>query len=539
MGGVNLTTLPNDVGALKNLIADLKNSYEQLLHEKTEKEKLVSILEEQVAFFKDKLYGRRSEKWSEADLHQMRLFNEAELGVEQVIEISESTTVSVTSHRRNKAGRRPLPEGLPRVEVTHDLEEKDKVCECGAKLTRFGGEPSERLDVIPAQVRVIRHIRYKYACRKCEGVECENGGAVKIAPVPQQMIPKSIASAGLLAHVITSKFVDAVPFYRQEKQFLRLGVHLKRATMCLWAIRVALRSEVLLELLHEEILAGPLVRIDETPLQVLNEPGRAATTKSYMWVFVGGAVDKPAVVYLYHPTRDGSVPLQYLKGYHGYVQTDGYTGYNELGRQPGITMLGCMAHARRKFFEVAKVTKNAMSAREALSRIKKIYAVEHEGKDCKLEAQQIKQLRQEKSVALLDAFKKWLDNKVDQVPPKSLLGKAVRYSLGQWDRLIRYVEDGILTPDNNVAENAIRPFVVGRKNWLFNYHPQGAAASAALYSLIETAKANKLEPYFYLRYLFDRLPLIDGNRDELKKLLPQYVDKAKVRNQNFYEPRPP
>jgi transposase len=362
---------------------------------------------------------------------------------------------------------------------------------------------------------------------------------VKIAPVPEQMIPKSIASSGLLAHVITGKFVDAVPFYRQEKQFLRLGVHLTRATMCFWAMRVALRCEELLELLHEEILAGPLVRIDETPLQVLKELGRAATTKSYMWVFVGGPVGRPAVVYLYHPTREGSVPLQYLEGYQGYVQTDGYTAYDELGRQPGITMLGCLAHARRKFFEVNKASKNAKSAQEALSRIKKLYAVEHEAKDRELDAEQIKQLRQEKSVPILDALKKWLEKKADQAPPKSLLGKAVGYSLGQWDRLIRYVEDGILTPDNNIAENTIRPYVVGRKNWLFAYHPRGAAASAALYSLIESAKANKLEPYFYLRYLFDRLPLIDGDRSELKKLLPPYVDKAEVRSQNFYGPRPP
>ena len=447
MGGVDLAALPNDVGALKNIIVDL---HEQLQQEQTEASKIISILEEQVAFFKDKLYGPRSEKWSEADRHQMRLFNEAEVGVEGDIEISESA-VHVSSHSRGKAGRRPLPEGLPRVVVVHDLEEKDKACECGAELTHFGEEPSEQLDVIPAQVRVIRHVRYKYACRKCEGVECENGGAVKIAPAPRLMIPKSIASAGLLAHVITSKFVDAVPFYRQEKQFLRLGVHLTRATMCFWAMKVALRCEVLLELLHEEILAGPLVRIDETTLQVLNEPGRAATTKSYMWVFVGGAVDRPAVVYLYHPTREGSVPLQYLDGYQGYVQTDGYTAYDELGRQPGISMLGCMAHARRKYFEVTKASKNAKSALEALSRIKKLYAVEHEAKDRELDAPQIKQLRQEKSVPILDAFKKWLDDKVDQVPPNSLLGKAVSYSRGQWARLTRYVENGILTPDNNIA----------------------------------------------------------------------------------------
>lgn len=535
MGGVDTAALPNDVGALKNIIVDLN---EQLLYEKTEATKIISILEEQVAFFKDKLYGPRSEKWSEADRFQMRLFNEAEVGVEGAVEITE-TAVYVSSHGRRKAGRRPLPEGLPRIEVIHDLEEADKVCECGAELTQFSSETSEQLDVIPAQVRVIRHIRLKYACRRCEGVECEEGGAVKIAPAPQQMIPKSIASAGLLAHVITSKFVDALPFYRQEKQFLRLGVHLTRATMCFWARKVALRSEVLLELLREEILAGPLVRIDETPLQVLNEPGRAATTKSYMWVFVGGAVDKPAVVYLYHPTREGSVPLQYLEGYQGYVQTDGYTAYDELGRQPGIRMLGCMAHARRKYFEVTKASKNAKSALEALSRIKKLYAVEHEAKDRELEAPQVKELRQEKSIPILESFKKWLDNKVEQVPPKSLLGKAISYSLGQWERLIRYTEDGILTADNNIAENCIRPFVVGRKNWLFSYHPQGAAASAALYSMIESARANKLEPYFYLRYLFDRLPLADGNRNEVKKLLPQYVDKVDVRNQNFYESRPP
>ena len=444
--------LPNDIDALKEIICGLRDSYTKLEEEKEvqarEANKQIDILQELVAFFKDRLDGPRSEKWSEEDNRQMLLFNEAELG--QSPAAPDEEAIVVPEHSRRKRGRKPIPAHFPRIEVLCDLDESQKICGCGAGLVVIGEETSEKLDIIPAQIRVIRYIRPKYACRACEGVENEEAGAVQIAPPAPQMIPKGLASAGLLAHVLVSKFEDALPFYRQEKLFRRIGVDIPRATMCNWAMKVAGRSEILLELMHEELLAGPLIGIDETPLQVIVEPGRAATTKSYMWVFVGGPPDRPVILFVYHPTRSGSVPLSYLEGYQGYAQTDGYTAYDAFGRQPGVIMLGCWAHARRKFFDLIKITKKAENAVEAVRRIKGLYAIEHEADKLELDAEERQLLRQEKALPILNSFKEWADAKLSQVPPKSLLGKAFKYAVGQWDRLVGYTENGILRIDNNV-----------------------------------------------------------------------------------------
>ncbi|HQP30394.1 MAG TPA: IS66 family transposase, partial [Deltaproteobacteria bacterium] len=341
-------------------------------------------------------------------------------------------------------------------------------------------------------------------------------------PVPEQIIPKSIATPGLLAYIITAKFVDALPFYRQEKQFERLGVELSRTSMSNWAIQVAGRCRPLLDLLRAEILSGPLINVDETTVQVLGEPNRANTSKSYMWVFRGGPPGKPALVYQYHPTRSGEVARQYLDGYKGYVQTDGYAGYDFLDQVTDVVHVGCWAHARRKFVEVTQAGgKNKTgSADVALSYIQKLYAIEKELRARKLAPEEIMTQRQLRAWPILEEFKTWLDKRMLETPPKGLLGKAVAYTLGQWRRLVKYTENGLLTPDNNLAENAIRPFVVGRKNWLFSGNPDGAAASATLYSLIETAKACGLEPYRYLRHLFEYLPFA-STADEFKALLPQ------------------
>jgi len=214
--------------------------------------------------------------------------------------------IKVASHTRKKSGRKPLPDDLPREEVIHDIAEEEKTCVCGSLLSRIGEEVSEKLDIVPAQVRVIKHIRYKYACKGCEGVESE-GGAVKIAPLPAQMIPQGIASEGLVAYILVSKFADALPFYRQERIFERLGVEIGRGTMANWAIYVGQRCEPLMDLLWREICSGPIINMDETPVQVLNEPGKPATSKSYMWVFCGGDLMRPALYFRYDPSRSGEV----------------------------------------------------------------------------------------------------------------------------------------------------------------------------------------------------------------------------------------
>ncbi len=385
--------------------------------------------------------------------------------------------------------------------------------------------------IIPAEIKVIRHIRLKYACKDCEGTE-DDGPTVKIAPLPIQFIPKGIATPGLVAQLLISKFEDALPFYRQEKIFSRLGIDIPRSTMCGWAIKAAEQCNPLLELLHQKILSGPLINIDETPVQVMKEPGRSNTSKSYMWVFRGGLPDKPVLIFQYHPTRSGQVPNEFLKDYSGYIQTDAYSGYDALGRRPDIYHVGCWSHARRMFVKVVKAASGKGKkghAEIAIEYIQEIYAVEKSARKDQLTPDQIVALRQEKSKPVLEKFKVWLNALAGKTPPKGLLGKAVNYTLKNWPRLVRYLENGYNSPDNNMAENAIRPFVVGRKNWLFFGHPNGASAGSCLYSLIETAKACGLKPYNYLRYLFDNIPFAKTEPD-YEKLLPQNLTQEEIEN---------
>lgn len=488
-----------------------------------------NLLREERRLLFAQLYGRKTERLPERENPQQPLFDEAEAESSKPV---EAETVEIPAHRRVKSGRKPLPEDLPRVEIVHDVPVEQKHCGCGAEKSRIGEEVAEQLDVVPARVQVLRHIRPKYACRQCEGVQ-DDGPTVVIAPPPAQLIPKSYASAGLLACILIAKFADAQPFYRQEGIFKRLGVDLNRTTMCNWAVQTGIACQPLLELLNKEIRSGPLINIDETTVQVLKEPGRSPTSKSYMWIFRGGDPERPALEFRYHPGRHGEIAEEYLGDYRGYVQTDGYSGYDFLDRRSGIVHLGCWAHVRRKFVDVIKATGGLRSkkktgvAEEAVERIRDLYVIEHEAKDAKLDPDGIVRLRQEKAAPLLEEMHGWLEELSRETPPRSLLGKAIAYALGQWPRLRHYHKDGRLRPDNNLAENAIRPFVVGRKNWLFSGNAAGAKASATLYSLIETAKANGLEPYWYLRHVFERLPQA-RTEEQLRALLPQYIDRNLV-----------
>ena len=517
------STLPDDPVELKKIIAQISAQCDQYESRCKQYESENELLREQMRKLFDRLFGRKSEKLFGGS-PQLLLFDMPEIDPEAEPEVEDK--VEIEAYSRKKAGRKPLPENLPRVEIVHDISEDEKVCSCGASLERIGQEVSEKLDIIPAIIRVIRHIRPKYGCRCCEGVK-DDGPTIKIAPVPPQIIPKGIASAGLLAHILTAKFADALPFYRQEKQFARLGVEIGRATMCNWAMKAAQACRPLLGLLCQDIRSGPLINIDETTVQVLAEPGRSPTTKSYMWIFRGGDPQRASLIYRYAPTRSGAVASSFIKGYEGVVQTDGYVGYDFLDADESIVHLGCWAHVRRKFMDAAKAgsskSKKSTSVDVALGYIRKLYGIEKRAKVRKLNIDQLVALRQQEAKPLLEKFRKWLEKKSFHVVPKSLLGKAVSYSLDQWPRLVGYLELGYATPDNNLAENAIRPFVVGRKNWLFAGTPEGAEASAAIYSLIESAKGNGLDTYTYLRYLFENLPCARSEED-YRKLLPQQLN---------------
>jgi transposase len=483
-------------------------------------------MQERIDLFKAMLFLAKSEKSKRKPIElQYSLFDEAEFVArpsDDEMDMAEPLAESA-SRRRKRRGRRPLPESIPRVDVIIDIPEEDKMCPCGCRMTRIGEEISEKLDFEPAKVQVIRFIRPKWACTKgCKGAD-DLGPGVKTASMPPQLIPQGIVSPGLLAWILISKFADGLPFYRQKNIFDRLGVDISRSTMSGWALRAAEACEPIMDLLLRRLRSGPYMNMDETRVQVLKEPGRQNTALSYMWVARGGPPERPVVLFHYAPSRSGDEAKSIVGNFRGYLQTDGYAGYNSLGDQEGIVHLGCLAHVRRKFMDVlksgGKKSGKANTAQTIINLIASVYALESQAVKNELTPEAIYCMRQNRVRPVLDQIKKLLELRNNSAPPKSLLGIAIRYALGQWSRIEVYLQDGCLRPDNNLAENAIRPFAVGRKNWLFSGSPRGAKASATLFSLIETAKTCGIDPYHYLLNLFEKLPYAKSEGD-LEALLP-------------------
>ncbi len=400
-----------------------------------------------------------------------------------------------------------------RLQIIHDLPEDQKVCpRDGTTLKNIGFESHEQLDVIPAKIQVLYHKRLKYACPCCEGF-------LITASKPAQPIEKSIASPGLLASVTTQKYVDALPLYRQTEIFKRIGVELDRTTLANWMVRCGQLVQPLINLIHERILEQHILHADETRVQVLSEPGRAAETQSFMWVLRCTMPNCAAVLFHYEPTRSGKAAEALLHDYSGALMVDGFSGYNGVCNKNSIHRLGCWAHARRKFVDAQKMQPKGKTGKadQALAYIQQLYRIESDIK----EKTSIEKLtaRQQQSKPIIDKLKSWIDKSIAHSPPESAIGKALFYLHEQWPRLIRYLDSGDYPIDNNAAENAIRPFVVGRKNWLFSASQKGAISSANLYSLIETAKANDLEPYAYLKSIFTELPSAT-TVEEIEKCLP-------------------
>jgi transposase len=522
--------LPNNVESLQQMLRTLTRDHRQLQFK-------YDSLQEQIRLLLHKRFGANSEKYR---AEQSDLFNEAEAYAEETDETAEAfhqevevtpVTVDLSASaleptpapvEAKKPGRKALPSELPRVEIIHDLPEAQRRCAEGHELKEIGTEISEQLDIIPAKVQVLRHIRKKYACPCCQA-------EVKTAPLPPQPIPKSNASAGLLAYIITSKFLDALPLYRQSKQFKRIGVDLSRATLAIWAIRCGELIQALCNLMQEQLIQYPVLQMDETTLQVLKEEGKAASTQSYLWVQRGGPPDQPVVTFHYSPTRSQTVADELLQGFSGTVQTDGYAGYPTVCAKNGLRHAGCWAHARRKFDEALKAQgkgqPKAGKASKALILIQKLYRIETQIKHLSVDEKY--RARQQQATPILKEMKDWLDTSLTQVPPTSLTGKALGYLANQWSTLTVYCDDGRIEIDNNGVERAIRPFVIGRNNWIFSDTVKGAKASANLYSLIETAKLNGLEPYRYLHHVFKELPNAQ-TLEEIEQLLPWAVDKEHI-----------
>jgi transposase len=343
------------------------------------------------------------------------------------------------------------------------------------------------------------------------------------------MIPRGIASPSLLSVIFTHKFEDHLPYYRQEKQFERIGVELSRQDMSNWQQHAYKKLEPLFGLMKETVKSGPVMQMDETSVQVMsgmkNGKGKNEDTKpdihtGWMWLARGGPPKHKVVWYEYHESRAGKHAKEFLEGYSGYLQTDGYEGYSyAIKDKPEIIHVGCFAHSRRKFFEASKASKASKSAEEGIKYIRKLYEIEKEMRAKDISEGYFLEQRKQAVQPVLEQFKSWLLKRAAEVTPTNLLGKAVHYTLNQWDKVAAYLESYHLTPDNNAAENAIRPFVVGRKNWLLCGSPEGARSSCGIYSLIETAKQNGIVPAHYLTALFEKAPYASSPED-WEKLLP-------------------
>ena len=511
-----LKQLPDDVESLKSLVADQLVRNEQLSAQNQRYKAQVLSLQEQLNLALARRYAASSEKISP---DQYLLFDEAEADTE--VEW-EDDKIIVPAHTRKKGGRKKLPETLPRVDVVHKLCGDDLTCpHDGAVLNEIGEKTSEQLDIIPAKIQVIRHIRKQYAC-KC-------GQYIKTAGLPKQPIPKSMASPGLLAHIAVSKYQDALPLYRQETILRRIGVDIPRVTLANWMIQVGILIQPLINLLRDRILEYDIIQMDETTVQVLKEPDKRAQSKSYIWLQRGGPPAKPVVLYDYDPGRSAEVPKRLLGDFKGYLQADAYAGYNAVVAANGLTRLGCMAHARRKFTDAIKAqgkNKKRGEAHRGLALIRKLYRVERQAR--KLEPPERYARRQKHARPVFDDIRTWLEKALLQIPSSSATGQALNYLHNEWDQLERYLDDGRLEIDNNLAENAIRPFVIGRRNWLFSTSVKGVKASANLYSLIECAKINGLEPYAYLRHVFTELPKA-GTVEAIEALLPGDLKKDQIK----------
>jgi len=482
---------------LQQEVADLKAKIELRDTQLAQNKFLISNLQAQLFELKKHRFGSSSEK----DKNQLPLFNEAEVLVD--------SKPKVKIKGKKKAGvRKPLPEILEREEKIYELDADQKSCpNDNCELKHIGQETSEHLKFIPASLKVTKHIRYKYACPKCNKY-------VVTAPKPKDPIPKSIASPELLSYVSISKYADGLPLYRLSKMFNRLDIKISRTNLANWMIKCGTLIQPLINLLQDRVYQQPCIHIDETTLQVLNEQGKKAQSKSYMWVM--RAAD--TILFNYDASRASKVAEKLLVDYDKAIMCDGYSGYDSAVAKNKITRLGCWAHARRYFIKVIDQGEN-QNAQNMINLIGKLYAIEKQIKENDYQPDKVKEIRREQSVRILKEIRQLLDETLHSTTPSGLMGKALGYLNNQWPNLIGYTKDGNYPIDNNAAENAIRPFVIGRKNWLFANSTRGAKASANLYSIIETAKAHNLNPEEYLTNIYRQLPNADTIED-FEKLLP-------------------
>jgi transposase len=489
---IDLDALPTNVTALHEMIGALVAERD---NERAEAQAEIDRLRNLVKVLQRSQFGRRSERLDQDQLN---------LGLEDLDADVAQAEAAFPAISTEKAQSEPvakerlsLPDHLEREDVTLDIEAEACPC-CGGAIHQIGETISEVLDHVPARLRVIRVRRPKYGCRAC--------GKLHQAPAPERPIARGLASAGLLAHVIVSKYCDHVPLYRQSQIFARHGVTLNRSTLANWVGGAAWWLEPLHARLAEQVFASPKLFADDTTVPVL-DPGRGRTRTGRLWVYARddrpwGGTDPPAAIYYYSPDRRAERPAAHLKQFKGILQVDGYAGFEQLTASGNIELAACWAHTRRKFYDVHQTTGSPI-AEEALRRIGALYTIEQSIRGKPPEERQ--RVRNVRSRRLIDAMRPWLERQLRRVPARSGLAEAIRYALARWDALCRFLDDGRIELDTNTVERAIRPITLGRKNHLFAGSDGGADRWAVIATLITTAKLNDVEPYAYLKDVIERM----------------------------------
>lgn len=520
----NTDKLSKEIKLLNEKIAQLTENNSSLIQKNSQLEislenafQKINWFEEQYKLMRERQFGKSSEKLSvfQEELifnvddtlaappeNENKIINEAE----------ESETITYTRQKKN--GRNIVTSKLPRVQEIHDLSTEQKICsDCGNELHKVRDDISEQIEIIPRQLYVVEHICPQYSCSKCVTITAEKR---TLSP-----IPKSMAGASLISDVIISKYEHHLPLYRQSKILKGLGVDIPDNTLGNWVMQAGSGLLDLDYALAKEIINSNYLQVDETPVKVL-EPEK----KAYMWAFLSPLANHKLIRFQFDLTRSGNVVNEALKDFNGLLQNDGYAGYNNLRAQSNIIAFGCMAHARRKFAEVAKTgsKKSLGKAGEALKYFTKLYMIEEKARTEKMNYEQRKILRQSEAIPILKEFSQWLFESTKSVPPESAIGKAIDYTIKQWSCLVAYAEHGKVEIDNNLIENQIRPFALGKKNWLFIMHEESGRIAALYYSLIQSAKMNGLNPRIYMHYLLTQVHALRKRTVNAVDLLPHRIN---------------
>jgi transposase len=507
--------LPNDVAALKQLIADQQQIIDRIREEaarqlEAERERHAAELKAAVTALLRRYYGPRSERF---DPRQLLLFGQAvdqlPLDEKSVAEEAGERLVTRRVKNRDQHGRQQLPEHLERIEIEHDLD--DKRCPaCGHHRSRIGQEISEQLEYFPASFKVLRHIRHKYACTKCDHDGYNPN--ITTAAKPPQPIDKGLPGPSLLAYVITSKLGDHLPLYRLERIFERQRVRIARSTMCAWMRCAGELVIPLVDLMTKRVRESRVIHTDDTPVPI-QSPGAKQCRKGRIWCYLGDEAH-PYTVYDYTPNRQRDGPARWLAGYEGYLQADAYGGYDGIFHSQDVTEVACWAHARRKFYDAQDSDEER--AAQMLALIAELYAVEREAKDAD-EATRLA-LRQDRSMPVFARIQAWLDAEGQVVLPRSPMAAAITYAQNQWQALTTYTTRGFLNIDNNASERALKRVAIGRKNWLFAGNDAAAENHARLWSLIASAERHGVDPQRYLTSVLAKIGQTSAN--ELTQFLP-------------------